>query len=434
VSQLAHAARLAVVFATLAAAAWTLVAGHVVTTGLLAAAAIGQTVLLARAGRRTEADVARFLAGVAAADPAAARPRSSPLARAFDDATARMQARLDAVARDGHYHAAVVASVPIPVVAITGDRVALLNAAARRLVGPGRATALDDLRSLGAELVRDVVDAAPGGRRLTRLDVDGVTRTYVATVSEVAIAGTVTRLVALQDIQGEIDAAALRAWDQMVRVLAHEIIGSVTPVASLTATAAELVEAAGRDGATGDALTEARDALATAARRCDALLDFVARYRRFSSVPAPRRTTVAVAAVFTGVRELFAGEIAAGGVDVHTAIEPLDLTVDADPVLIEQAVINLVRNALDAVAGAPDAEVRLRARRTRDGRVLIEVTDNGPGVAAELAEQIYTPFFTTKRGGSGIGLSLVQQIALAHGGASWCTNRTDGGAVFALSL
>ncbi len=295
-----------------------------------------------------------------------------------------------------------------------------------------------DLDALGETFRHDVAAVTPGERRTTKLTADGVTRSYVVGVSEVAIGGEVTRLVTLQDIQGELDVAAFRAWDRMVQVLAHEIMGSITPISSLTSSAAVLVAIAVEqlDAGTraGETLVEAQGALATATRRCDTLLDFIARYRQFSALPRPQRASVALEWLFAGLVKLFASELESRRVILETAVEPRTLEVVADRALLEQALINLVRNAIDAVAGRDGALVAVRARLTRDGGVIIEVADNGPGVAPATLDQLFTPFFTTKRGGSGIGLSLVQQVALAHGGAGWCTSPPSGGAVFAISL
>jgi len=439
---LAIAIRVVALAGTLAIAAWlTVRPGYVATTAILVAAAVAQTVALVRAIGRSHAELSSFLTALAAGEPGAARPRRGAgrlvrLERAFDEVNARFQARLHEVTRDSHYHAAVNASVPIPLLAIDGDRVTLVNAAARRLVD-GRATTLADLDRLGVDLRRDLATLPAGQRRITKIQTEGTTRSCLIDVSEVAIAGRVTRLVALQDIQGELDAAAFRAWDRMVRVLAHEIMGSITPVASLTSSAAELVATASDEvGAApaADLLVEARDALTTATRRCETLMDFVARYRQFSALPRPQRAPVALDALFASVRELFAGERRGADLAIDVTVEPHHLEVSADRALLEQAVINLVRNAIDAVGGRPGARVTVHARLARDGRAVIEVADNGPGIADAVADQLFTPFFTTKRGGSGIGLSLVQQIALAHGGAAWCRNRAEGGAVFAMTI
>jgi len=162
-------------------------------------------------------------------------------------------------------------------------------------------------------------------------------------------------------------------------------------------------------------------------------MSFVERYRTATEMPKPRSEVVALRRLVGDVETLMAASLKAQNVAFKATLEPEDLTVHGDPDLLEHAVINLVRNGAEAAAGSADASVELICRQEGD-QVLISVFDNGPGLAEPAKSQLFVPFFTTKVGGSGIGLSVARQIALAHHGQLTAADRSPHGAAFVLSL
>lgn len=249
-----------------------------------------------------------------------------------------------------------------------------------------------------------LAEALAGSRTVTVL-ADG--QRVLASTAAFTSPGGARRLISLQSIWGDLDAVEQGAWHDLVRILSHEMMNSLTPVLSLAETMAALVE----QGRT----REVAEAVEVIARRSAGLMNFVERYRRLADLPPAARIPVRLAE-FTGrIDRLMSGMMAERGVAYQSRVTPPDLALDADPDLLEQAVINLVKNALEAVAGVEGPVVRLACRAAPDG-VVIVVEDNGPGLTPADAEAAFVPFFTTKAGGSGIGLSLARQIALAHHG------------------
>jgi len=251
-----------------------------------------------------------------------------------------------------------------------------------------------------------------------------------------ALSGMRRRLISLQNIESEMSAQELAAWQTVIRVMAHEVMNSLTPISSLAATARDLVrDVLGQlpqDDPRVGALTDARDALETVARRSEGLLHFVQNHRRLTKPVVTQMQVAPIQRVFARVQRLFAAELAGNDITMTSSVEPPTLELAADADLLDQAVINLVRNAIEALAEVAAGRIELSGRQHPDGRIVIAVADNGPGIANDQRDRIFVPFFTTKRQGSGVGLTLVRQIATAHGATVDVAQTPGGGATVSL--
>ncbi len=329
--------------------------------------------------------------------------------------------------------AALVDEVPIPLLTVDPDgKVELLNKAGRRMFSQYKATQLGDMVAYGERFAEALADAPVGERHSVQLVVDETPQTASLSVSDVRQPrGLPLRLIAVQPIQGELDQVEMNAWRDLVRVLTHEIMNSVTPITSLAKTAAEVIAEVddGRDERIGDA----RAAIETVARRADGVMHFVQTYRQISRAPPLRKQTIVAADLFGELARLFSADF--GHVELAAEVSPEHLELYADTDLIAQVIINLLRNAAEASIGhAETPRVALRGQRNRHGRTIIEVEDNGPGVPADKAAEMFLPFFTTKPTGTGVGLSLARQIVLAHGGSLTYQPGASGGALFRIIL
>ena len=179
-------------------------------------------------------------------------------------------------------------------------------------------------------------------------------------------------------------------------------------------------------------MSDVRGAVATIARRSDGLLRFVNEYRRLTRVPPPDLTVFAVSDLFDSVTELYQKETHSGGITVNVSVEPASLTLTADRDLIEQTMINLVKNAIQALAGVENPTIELRGFIDSRSRAVIEVSDNGVGIVEEAMDKLFVPFFTTKKDGSGIGLSLAREIMRQHGGSISASSSAGSRTVFRL--
>jgi signal transduction histidine kinase len=308
------------------------------------------------------------------------------------------------------------------------DQVAPLNGNARKLVAPGRASDPADLyRQLAAQ---------PGERRaLIEFETErGLERALLA-VSSIVLQGRAQRLAALMPVESELEAEALHAWRQLVHVLTHEIMNSLTPVASLSHTAYGLLGEF-RGALPEDVGSDLATALDAIRRRADSLVDFVSSYRSLSNVPAARPERVRLGALFERVSVLVNPGWRARGGAVHFSVEPASLELMADPGQLEQALINLLKNAFEATAGngAKGGNAWVAARLVRGARLRIEVSDDGPGVPEGLAAHIFTPFFTTKKQGGGIGLAMVRHLIHENGGTVRHARSVGQGARFVITF
>lgn len=417
----------AVVFAGLVwALAELLVHTHLYATALIVAAmAVLALVDLLRTAGRADVVLSQILDRLTsgAADRPLGPLQGLPaLARAADLAADRLRRSREDRQREIEYLKALLDTVPAALLVLEPDgSVVLANRAAFALAGR-EARRLADIPAL-AGAAEAILALPPGARAMLPVADD---RKMFVSVSQLSTAAVGTlRLAALQPVAGGLDVVEQAAWRDLMRVLAHEMMNSLTPIASLSQSVAARLSS--------DADPEALAALEVIARRAGNLMAFVDRYRAVADTPRPVPAPVRLDAFARDIARLMAGSLAPARAELEVRVEPADLTIEADRGLLEQAVINLVKNALDATAGCPSPQIALSCRR-QEGRVTIAVADNGEGVPPERMETIFVPFYTSRTGGSGIGLSLARQIALAHGGRLTVAANAPSGALFELSL
>ncbi len=227
----------------------------------------------------------------------------------------------------------------------------------------------------------------------------------------------------------------------MIRFLTNEIMNSVTPVVSLTSTVYHLVEqemTARKAGEPVDdeVMEDICDGLKTIEKRSAGMLNFVKSYRRLMRLPAPEIQTVNVADLLRHVHTLMLPEMEQHQVRLDIYLPTEQLTIAADPEQLEHVLINLIKNGMEACQHMPEpcVEVRVSNDESAKERVRIDVSDNGPGIPEGVMDKVFIPFFTTKKQGSGIGLSLSKQIMRQHGGTMRFTTKPGGPTIFGLQL
>lgn len=438
--------RLAAVGVDMALVTWLLLEpGYHSATLLTAIVLVLLVAELWRFVSRTNREVARFLDAVRFADYSQrfdfdkAGSGFAELGRTFTRIIDEMRDRRAGQESEMRRLKALIEHIPVPLMTVhADDSITLQNNAARRLFGATHVTRVNDLRQFGPGFARAVDEAIPGDRELVTFTVEGAEYQLTLAATEVIIDGDRERLISLQDIQSEIDATQAEAWQDLVRVLTHEIMNSITPVTSLAQTAAELVDdvvrETGPESPVAEDLQDVQSAVATVARRSDSLLQFIDSYRQISRLAPPEKKRVALADLFETVTSLAEAEWDDPGVALASTVEPAGLYVYADRDLLEPVLLNLLRNAWQATKAVDGPSIELRGRLNRRGNTVIEIEDNGHGVPTEIATKIFVPFFTTREGGSGVGLALARQVMIAHGGFIRLGKQNGAGTTFTLTF
>ncbi len=382
--------------------------------------------------------------------PVASGPRElRSLARALESAARRFAHDRQRMMEELHLQQALVRHAPVPLFLAEGTGAFRpINGAGRRLLdalAPPSGPVLPD------PLAEQLAQLAPGARKTVRVAIGDRDETFEAHLAVVQSEARRVRLLALQPLSHSLEAAEIAAWQKLFQVLAHEIMNSLTPILSLSRTALERLPAhpeSGRDGGLSGradegtdggtdgetAVAEVREALETVTRRAEGLKRFVEAYRQLARPPRVQRRPVAVGALLARIEQLVAPALSQRRITISWRCTPRNLSLVADPELIEQVLLNLIWNARDALAGRSDGRILLDAALSRGGRVVIAVADNGPGVPEADRERIFLPFYSTKPRGEGIGLALVRQIMVAHGGRVSYRAGEQGGARFVLTF
>ncbi|MCU0354377.1 MAG: ATP-binding protein [Cytophagales bacterium] len=345
---------------------------------------------------------------------------------AFRQARAEREANLQ-------YLNAVVHHVSVGLLAFdTEGKVELVNNAALKLLGIYRLRTLGELLKAHPELVELVQKLRSQSNALYQTPAEQQLSVY-ATV--IRLRGKTIKLVSLQNIQSELQQKELEAWQNLTRVLRHEIMNSITPITSLIATMQDIVtHDLAQDTANAEAVGDIKEALNTIENRSVGLLNFVNAYRNFTNIPKPVLEAVTVRQLTGGVYQLMLADAKNAGVDFTCEVKPETTQVLADKEQIEMVLINLVKNAVEALAGKTGGTIHMKGYLDENQQPSIDVTDNGPGIIPEALEKIFIPFYTTKKTGSGIGLSLSRQIMQMHGGTLKVQSEVNRGTTFTLKF
>ena len=330
----------------------------------------------------------------------------------------------------------IIDHVGIALIAFDAEgNVELMNNAAKKLLKIPRLGNIKDLESISLRLADKLVNLSPGDKDLIKLQQDDDLLQLSIYATGFILRKQQLILVAMQNIQSELEEEEMKSWQNLIRVLTHEIMNSITPIASLSSTAYGLL----KDGhecevpeSMNETIDDVRHAVNTIEKRSKGLLTFIENYRELTRIPKPEFKIVKIKDLFERVEHLMKDQFEAYSINFHMQIDPESLGLTADPALIEQVLINLCKNALEAVNGISNPKIKLKAGTDGRGNPVIKVSDNGKGITEAVAEKIFIPFFTTKPKGSGIGLSLSRQIIRLHKGTIGVTSTPNEKTVFKL--
>ena len=247
------------------------------------------------------------------------------------------------------------------------------------------------------------------------------------------------KLYSLQGIKNELEANEIESWQKLTRVLAHEISNSVTPISTLGAgihrkLSQVTLEKDGGMHIPGNAAADLLQSSELITQRGNALIEFVEYYKSFTTLPDPVMVWADLSQLFENISRYFSEELQHSGISLSIEVSDELREIHADPNLMEQAMINLVRNAIYALKGQTGGLITLRGKQPGKNEVILEISDNGTGISPPIQSQVFIPFFTTKQKGTGIGLSIVKKILNMHGGSIRFQTREGSGTTFIIRL
>ena len=274
------------------------------------------------------------------------------------------------------------------------------------------------------------------GRRLIEINTAGENRECYLDISRIELQGRRYKLISFSDLKKEIEQKEIEAWHKLIRILAHEVMNSVTPVTSLSETLRAMLTDREGEALNPSALDESKIedmilALDTIIRRSKGMLNFVEDYRKLTRLPAPNFELIGVKGLLEETAKLMSGQATEKKVKLRVEMPNNRIGVKADRKMLEQSLINLISNAIHALEGTRGAEIVLGASLT-ESNLVISVSDNGPGIPEDILPSIFIPFFSTRKEGTGIGLTLSKNIMRLHRGSINVISKPGEGASFEL--
>ncbi len=361
------------------------------------------------------------------------------LNKAFNDVIRDFQKVRSEKEEHFHYLQSIVQNIDVSILAFQKDgSIEMINKAAKKLFQVSSLKNIKGLEGLSKELVKTLFEIKPGENRLVKVhDNDDLLQLNIY-ATELKIKSKLVTLVTITNIQNVLEEQETEAWQKLIRVLTHEIMNSITPIASLSSTLdlmlKEAMDENGERPLDKETVEEIQEALKTINKRSTGLLHFVNTYRNLTRIPKPNFKIANARELFKNIQLLMEDEIKEQNIDFELSIEPEDIHFNADEQLIEQVIINLIKNSVHALEGKENGRIELNALLNKRGQLMIQVRDNGQGILEDVQDKIFIPFFTTKPSGSGIGLSLSRQIMRLHNGTISVKSIPDKETTFTLTF
>lgn len=341
-----------------------------------------------------------------------------------------------------HYLQSIVQNIDISIIAYLPDgTVEMINKSAKKLFQISSLKNIKSLEPLSSQLVNTLINIKPGKNYLVKVQDDDDLLQLAISATELKIKDKLIIISTISNIQNVLEEQETEAWQKLIRVLTHEIMNSIAPIASLSSTieimltkAEPLEEKEQIATLDYESVQEIIQALQTINKRSTGLLHFVNTYRNLTRIPKPNFKITSVKELISNLRLLVEEELKRNNIMCNINVEPENIEIYADEQLIEQVIINLVKNSIHALEGIANPTINLKAFYNKRGRVTIQVIDNGKGILKDVIDKIFIPFFTTKPNGSGIGLSLSRQILRLHNGSITAHSEPGKETVFTLTF
>lgn len=337
-----------------------------------------------------------------------------------------------------NYLQTVVQHITIGILVYRKDgEVDLFNNAIKRLFKVTNLRNIKDFNNIDKQIYECLQNIETGETQLLKVFTEDELLQLAVCATEFKMKSEEYMLVSMQNIHNELEEKEMESWQMLIRVLTHEIMNSITPISSLAGTVKELLideenNTLKMDNIDEETISSAQSALITIEKRSQGLLNFVNTYRNLTRIPKPNFRYFEISELFERIEQLLIVKIEATNIKFDHNVCPVKLKLTADPDLLEQVLINLVINSIDAVKKVENPMIKLYAYNLSNGKTIISVIDNGHGLKPDMLEKIFIPFFTSKKEGSGIGLSLSRQIMRMHKGSITVKSEPEKETIFSL--
>jgi len=376
---------------------------------------------------RTNRELNIFLLALGSSD-FSVKFKNEKLGSGFDEVRETMNRIIESFEQDGiqkevqvNYLNAILRNINIGIITINKtDKIELINDQAMNILGIPRIKYLHELRKVNPEFAEQIESMKPADHKLLEYKTDNEIRYLSVAKNTIKQKDAPYGIFTFHNIRSEIDQKEIESWHRLIRILRHEIMNSVTPISSLTETIMMLVEdETGNVKKQSDLdqkdIEDIRESIKTIQSRSDGLYDFVDKYREVSKIPDPNLSAIEIKELFSSVSLLFSAELENNNIRLETLYKKEGLAIKGDFQMIEQVLINLIKNSIHAVRTIQEPEITLISDET-DEHVVIQVRDNGCGIKQHEMDEIFVPFYSTREYGTGIGLSLSKEIMWRHGG------------------
>lgn len=314
----------------------------------------------------------------------------------------------------------------------TSGDVVWMNDTLKRMLALPYLKTIHSLKKRDENLYAEIIALKPGNSKVATLHGEKIAFKVLISATAFQTDGKKYKLIAFQNVNEALDETESKAWQKLLNVMTHEIMNSIAPISSLASTLKKLLKDSHDQPSQAGVLEDLELGIDTIHRRSEGLLKFAETYRHLNKITTLNLKKIHVRDLFANQYRLMQPTFEQKNIHLEIIMKDPDLVIDADINLVEQVLINLLVNAMEAVKDVPAPQIIFSAQHVANEKVMIRVTDNGCGMSEEMADKIFIPFFSTKKNGSGIGLSLCKQIMLLHGGQIQAQSVPGQGSAFIL--
>ena len=435
--------RVELLFTALCLASWLLISQRWIYFGLLVPVIIYQLVEFYRFHKKAQQEVEQFVESVHYRDFSRyfdvkhAPAEIQPLRKGFNEINTTFKIISKEKETQYQYLQKILELVDTGILSYEESEgtVVWMNESLKKMLQLPYLKTIHSLTRRDNELYKSLVALKPGENKISTVHLERNFFKVLLSATAFQTDGKKYKLIAFQNVNEALDETESKAWQKLLSVMTHEIMNSVAPISSLADTLKNRLQHSADDiNSTEGTFEDLELGIDTIKRRSEGLLKFAETYRNLNKITAPSLKRTYVRDLFENLHHLMQPTLAQKNIDLEIILKDPDLILEADTNLVEQVLINLVVNAIEAVKDKEGPKIILSAYLNNNKKTVIRVVDNGIGMAEELMDKIFIPFFSTKKNGSGIGLSLCKQIMMLHKGNVTVQSREAEGTAFMLQF